>query len=760
MWNLEKTQKERLTHYSSDLVRKWKVNDLNSISFSVFRNEINKVAFDLLDNEIFIEYDNVSYVIREIDKFERGDTVIATVSAEHEFFWRTMNEEGAYVYETLSDSERSINEYMSYIFNDMSYSFSIISSFDTQQIESFGGDYVLALFNKILTAFECEFEVVGKEVRIYERIGSQTAYPYRSKHNISDITKRGTSNNFSTYIRGVGKEKEETDKLSGVSLPYKSKSGTYYTEPGLNKLATEQEGANFTFEFEGTGFQFYTIFHFLGGKWEFKIDNDQTASFSTFKQVVSSYEWRDVIRGLENSTHTVVATFKGKDPKNDNTTKQTNVDPHNYLLDGNIIKTYTPLVGDERYMAVAEYKSPLAEKFGIRPQAPVQDEDATTEAQLLKTLKGTLNDKIEISYTTTLTDLSKMGGPMPKSKCGDSVPFIVEKLDLLLKDVRIMEMDEYPEIDKSPTIVLGNSRQTYGQVSFNATKAQLDKIYNSRKGRVNPDVLPEATKRATDLLNNSATQLEYPPSGGIIGRNPNDYNAYTIFTSAGIGITTNGGVTYDNAITPLGINTLLLTAGQIKTNNIQIIGKDNLFYWDGSELIAIDPNNPNKFARMRAGEFYTKGGAFIAERPDGYKSIDNGILQYDFSIKGMTPQYASPEVTIAARSCFTQSNEPEDFQAYLFRHQARYLRVNVAMFTDGSGTAYMSVEQSYPQFDGWKRWAMASTTNTVANSEDASSEMLIDLGVPTGGVKLIYLRLWASNGATAYGREVGIWQEG
>jgi hypothetical protein len=37
--------------------------------------------------------------------------------------------------------------------------------------------------------------------------------------------------------------------------------------------------------------------------------------------------------------------------------------------------------------------------------------------------------------------------------------------------------------------------------------------------------------------------------------------------------------------------------------------------------------------------------------------------------------------------------------------------------------------------------------------------MIIDIGEPTGDKKLMYLRMWASNGATAYGREVGIWQE-
>lgn len=183
-------------------------------------------------------------------------------------------------------------------------------------------------------------------------------------------------------------------------------------------------------------------------------------------------------------------------------------------------------------------------------------------------------------------------------------------------------------------------------------------------------------------------------------------------------------------------------------------------YADNTGVWYIDPTDNNRFVHIGSGGLDIHKGLMRVEREDGYASIVGGKLQYDFSVIGMTPQYKADTVIQAGRACYTENTTATDFQAYRFRHQSRYLRVNVAMYTGGTGTAYMSVERSYPEFEGWQRYAMVSTTNTDPSSEDGSAEMLIDLGVPTGEVRLIYLRLWASPGARAYGREVGIWKEG
>ncbi|MGC3791979.1 phage tail protein, partial [Priestia aryabhattai] len=681
---------------------------------------------------------------------------------QHEFFLIMIDRN--YVYTTLPTAKRSLNEYMNFILPGTGYTFSIVGSFETKEIENFGGANPLELFKKLLSTFKAEFDVSGKEILLYNRLGPPQGYPFRSRHNISDVVKKGSARNLSTYIRGYGKEYEFKDILSGESFNFQERSSGWadVTDP---YWYTDEVGRTFTMKWTGTGIRFWYLQSPEGGVWEFKLDGYQTATLSTWGKT-TSLQSIDLFREIEEQSHMIIATFMGDDEDHVPSTGKGKSRGYVRRSDTDPLKTfqtYRMRKGDERFIAVAEYTSPLAAKYGIRHQEPIFDERFTNSNYLQSYIRENLNDKLEISYEMSFNDLSKAGYPIPQPIIGASVPFIVEELDLLIHDVRIMEITRYPEEDKSPDITLGNSRETFGEAAFNSTKQLLDEIYDSDRKQMIIDVLPEAIKRATDALINSLTELEYPVGMGIIARDPNDYNKFVVFRSSGIGVTTNGGLTFDNAITALGINATTITSGQLKTNNVQVVGRENLFYWDGTELIAIDPNNPNKFARMRAGELYIKGGAFVAERPDGYKSIDNGIPQYDFTVQGMTPQFCSPEVTIAPRSCYTNATDAKDFQAYVFRHQGRYLRVNVSLYQMGGGTAYMSVEQSYEGFEGWKRWALVSSTvsDAEANSDNSGREMLIDLGVPSGGRKLIYIRLWSSKASTtAYGRVTGIWQEG
>lgn len=767
-WNLAGTQKERLTHYK-DLARSYKVNELSSLNFSVVRNERNAHAYDLMENESAIEYDGIKYIIKDLNEIILGDASKTTVKAEHEFFTRMMK---GYVYGTLTDQKRSVDEYMNFLLGGLigtSFTFSVIDSIPAKKLENFGADYPLALFQKLLNEFQIEFLVIGNDIRIYERIGSQTGYPYRYKHNISNISKNGTGRNLSTYIKGFGKEYEEKDMLTGESRNMTGFDPAAWfdkTEPYYGSVL----GAVFRMEYYGTGVRFNYYAAPDGGIIEFTLDGDENQK-ATVSCWASKGEVRsiDLFRDAEQAPHTIRALFKGEDPKHKPTLNGLDA-PRCYVLyrSGSGQKTYDIYKlreGDDKYTVISEYTSPLASTpgIGIIPQAPVYNQDITTKAELDEYLKGVLNDKIDISYTTDIVDLAKMGGPIPRPKCGDRVPFIVEKMNLFIKDIRIMELTEYPEQPKSPTIVLGNSAKDFGEAAFNATKQQLDLIVDPKSGKVKIDVLAEAVKRATAALNNSLTQVEYPANMGILLRDPTDYNRFVVLRSSGIGVTTDGGITFPDAITADGVVTDMLTAGTIHTNNIQIIGVDSLFYWDGNQFISIDPNNPNKFAKITPGEFYVKGGGFVVERPDGYKVIDNGIIQYGYVIQGMTPQFCSPQVTIAPRSCYTNSTDAVDFQAYEFKHDGRYLRVRTSQYQSGGGTCYMSVEQSYEGFDGWRRWALLSSTvaEADASSDATERETLIDFGVPTGTRKRIYIRIWSSRSSTiAYGRVTGIWQEG
>ncbi|MGG4288378.1 prophage endopeptidase tail family protein [Priestia megaterium] len=738
IWSLDKTKKERLTQYD-DLVRKWKVNNLNAISFSIFRDELNEHAFDLMEEKCLIEYDGTTYTIEDLDKTPIGDTQLATVTCEHVFYDHFMNR--TYVYSALSTAKRSLNAYMSFIIPDTGYTFSVIDSFDSKEIENFGGGNPLELFKKLLETFEAEFTVEGTEIRLYNRLGSQIAYPFRSRHNLSDITKSGSARNLSTYIRGFGKEYEEKDLLSGVQKNFTNHTGVWQdsSEPFY---WTSDKNMTFDLVYTGTGINFHTYQAPDGGVWEFTLDGnaENKATLSMWAKT-EAYMDVDLFRDAEEGDHVIKVKFLGADESNAPT--------------GGVAKGYVRFVtgtgptfkktfesyrlrkDDEKYMAVAEYTSPLAAKYGIRVQAPEFDDRFTDRTALLEHIKGILNDKLEISHEMTFIELQKSGYPSPKPRIGDSVPYIVEELGLMVPDIRIMEIDEYPEDFKSSTLVLGNGRDDYGEAVFNSAKQQLDQIFDSRKGKIKNNVLEEVVKRATEALTNSLTQLEYPVGMGILARDPNDYNKFVVFRSSGIGITTNGGLTYDNALTALGLNASVIYTGQLNTNNVQIVGDEALFYIDGTEFLAIDPANQNKYVRITPGNIYSALGAMTIERPDGYKVVNNGILNREFNIQGALPSFTSPGVTTQGYFFMTTSDQKQDVQYYSLKHEGRFLKVMFSALTQYSTVGTVVTVESV----GSNGQVLASHTS-YETSEDVGQNnvMSVDLGTPTGQAVGFYIR--------------------
>ncbi len=410
------------------------------------------------------------------------------------------------------------------------------------------------------------------------------------------------------------------------------------------------------------------------------------------------------------------------------------------------------------------YTSPLAaiSGIGIRHHPPIRDDRFKIQDNLFKAVKKNVDESLVFSITVDVAELRGQGFQGAPNE-GDRIFVMDDRLSVNI-ETRIINISEKFDVNGkllSTQVTLSNKgiRDAY-QSQISNTVKQLQAILEGRM-KIPYNVLDDAVKLATEALQKAQTELLF--ENGIVAVSKTNPNLMVLLNSAGLGISIDGGQTFENAITAFGINTNLLTAGAIHTNNIQIIGTEAYFFWDGNEFLAMDPNDQSKYVKIMPGLIDIGGGAIRIKRADGAYFMVDGIPQYDFTIQGMTPQFTSPEVTIAPRSCFTNATTSKDFQAYVFRHQGRYLRVNVSLYQNGGGTAYMSVEQSYESFEGWKRWALVSSTVTSedANSENSGREMLIDFGVPSSGIKLIYIRIWTSNAnTTAYGRVTGIWQEG
>lgn len=567
------------------------VNGDYSLTFLIFNSDRNIHAFPLVKEESLIELNGVEYRIKKINERNIGERSMKTVSAQHTMFDLIDN----YVYGTLTGT-RTFAQALNFLFESTGYTYAITDIFSSEDVgEEFGDDNSLSLFQKALKLYQAEYEINGTHFTFRQQIGNQTDTQFRYKHNIKAIDKNIDSSTLSTYIKGYGKPKEEKDVLSGTSIPYASRSGTYYTDPGLNQLATEKVGANFKFIFTGTGFNFKTIVTFLGGVWEFTIDGSQSVKISTYEDVISKDKTFGIIRGLENKTHNVVATFKGKDSKNPYTKLKSDPAPIVYLKSGNIIGLYRELVGDEQYTAVAEYTSPNASIFGIRHAAPVSDERITSNTALLNKLKRTIPDEPELSITVDFVDLRNAGYPYQHPNKGDEILLIYEPMNIDM-DVRIMRIEEEEDAKGniiSCAVTLANFGKSVSSVmtSFSQTSKRISKILTD-DDKIKYDFLDEAVKRATAALQSAQTELEF--NNGIIAREKTNPNELVLFNSQGIGISTDGGQTFRTAMTAEGIVADVITAGTIRgiiIEGVEIYGSkffssngDTEFYVEGGNM--------------------------------------------------------------------------------------------------------------------------------------------------------------------------------
>ncbi|MGM0836051.1 MAG: phage tail protein [Bacillota bacterium] len=406
------------------------------------------------------------------------------------------------------------------------------------------------------------------------------------------------------------------------------------------------------------------------------------------------------------------------------------------------IRGYGKQNEDGTYVVEAEYTSPMADIYGIKHAPPYSNDSITQYDTLLANMQRALADTPRLSIELEFATLADAGYTASEPKLGDIVPTIYEPLGIDV-DLRIVEVEQYPESKKSPRVILANVKRSLVKTSISYQKSLLDRIWDENSGKLRNDVYSEAVQRASEALNNSLTELEYPPGMGIIARDPNDANRFVALRSAGLGVTTDGGINFPDAITPDGVNTSLLTAGQIKTNNIEIVGNDDLFYWDGNYLIAIDANDPNKFTRLNSDGLYSAKGSFTLERPDGYKVVNNGISTHDYNVSFHLPGYCEGGVSTSGFWYTQDTNVHKSFTYFSVKHTARYLKFVVFMRAENASDT-VSVKLT-DAFDATDR-AFASSSTTVLGGE--VREMIVDLGVPTGNRRAFYGKFRSTLGSS------------
>jgi hypothetical protein len=82
----------------------------------------------------------------------------------------------------------------------------------------------------------------------------------------------------------------------------------------------------------------------------------------------------------------------------------------------------------------------------------------------LTALQHAIKDKPEVTIELEFIELQNAGFAVTAPGLGDTVPTIYEPLSVDL-DLRILEIEDYPESTKSPKVALSNVRQTFADVN-------------------------------------------------------------------------------------------------------------------------------------------------------------------------------------------------------------------------------------------------------------------------------------------------------
>ncbi|MBN6889895.1 tail protein (putative endopeptidase) [Cytobacillus horneckiae] len=218
----------------------------------------------------------------------------------------------------------------------------------------------------------------------------------------------------------------------------------------------------------------------------------------------------------------------------------------------------------------AYYRSPNADIFGELDAPPVEDERFTSQETLLEEMKARLQDAPVITITINFADLRASGYPYTVPSEGDRIFIIYEPMDDFELETRILEIDETfkenPNPNENPIairtdVVLSNHKKSFAGTTFDQIQKSLSKIVND-DGTIKYDFLDEAVKQATEALKSAQTELEF--SNGIIAREKDNPNKLVLFNSAGIGISTDGGSTFNTAMTADGFVADYIAAGTLR----------------------------------------------------------------------------------------------------------------------------------------------------------------------------------------------------
>ncbi|MGR6763213.1 phage tail spike protein [Paenibacillus sp. T2-29] len=185
------------------------------------------------------------------------------------------------------------------------------------------------------------------------------------------------------------------------------------------------------------------------------------------------------------------------------------------------------------------------------------EQDIEEPEDLLKATRKALaeQENVTLEVTVSTADLFKIDNTEPKPALGDNVMCIDPAMDMNKLKARITELTEYPysrDKHSEPTISNVNLRD-YADIISDLERSKNIVNNSFSNGKIRTEVFESYAKQAVIDINNSKTELIYPPEGGILAQEKTNPLEQVRLTSKGIGISTDGWKTIRAAITARGV---------------------------------------------------------------------------------------------------------------------------------------------------------------------------------------------------------------
>jgi phage minor structural protein len=185
------------------------------------------------------------------------------------------------------------------------------------------------------------------------------------------------------------------------------------------------------------------------------------------------------------------------------------------------------------------------------------EQDIEDISDLLEVSRKTLREKEIPTFEVTAdgADLFKIDKEEPKPNLGDTAYCYDPDMEMKNLKARITELTEYPFTkEKHAQATIANVMlRDYDDIiaDLDKSKKLVDNLYSN--GRIRTDLFEAVAKQVITDINNSKTELIYPPDGGILAQEKTNHLEQVRLTSKGLGISTDGWNSVRSAVTARGV---------------------------------------------------------------------------------------------------------------------------------------------------------------------------------------------------------------